>query len=34
LADDLAMAGITYSTIYPDLEGLACDLKFQFRIVP
>lgn len=34
LADDLALAGITYSTIFPDLEGLASDLKFQFRIVP
>ena len=34
LADDLALAGITYSTIFPDLEGLTSDLKFQFRIVP
>jgi hypothetical protein len=34
LADDLALAGTTYSTIFPDLEGLASDLAFQFRIVP
>ncbi len=34
LTDDLALAGITYSTIFPDLEGLASDLKFQFHIVP
>jgi hypothetical protein len=34
LADELAQAGITYSTIFPDLEGLASDLKFQFRIAP
>ncbi|MBI3897620.1 MAG: FRG domain-containing protein [Gammaproteobacteria bacterium] len=34
LADDLALAGITYSTIFPDLEGLTSDLKFQFRIEP
>ena len=34
LADELAQAGITHSTIFPDLEGLASDLKFQFRIVP
>jgi hypothetical protein len=34
LVDDLALAGITYSTIFPDLEGLTSDLKFQFRIVP
>jgi len=33
LADELAQAGITYSTIFPDLEGLASDLKFQLRIV-
>lgn len=34
LADDLALAGVTFSTIFPDLEGLSSDLKFQFRIVP
>lgn len=34
LADDLALAGTTYSTIFPDLEGLTSDLAFQFRIVP
>ena len=34
LADELGLAGITYSTIFPDLEGLTSDLKFQFRIVP
>jgi hypothetical protein len=34
LADDLALAGTTYSTIFPDLERLTSDLAFQFRIVP
>lgn len=34
LADDLALAGTTYSTIFPDLEGLASDLMSQFRIGP
>ncbi len=34
LADELALAGTTYSSIFPDLEGLTSDLKFQFRIVP
>lgn len=34
LAEDLALTGITYSTIFPDLEGLTSDLKFQFRIIP
>ncbi len=34
LADDLALAGTTYSTVFPDLDGLASDLAFQFRIVP
>jgi hypothetical protein len=34
LTDDLSMAGTTYSTIFPDLEGLASDLAFQFRVVP
>jgi len=34
LAEDLAQAGTTYSTIFPDLEGLTSDLMFQFRIVP
>lgn len=34
LADDLALTGTTYSTIFPDLEGLASDLAFQFHIVP
>lgn len=34
LADELGLAGITYSTIFPDLEGLTSDLKFQFRIAP
>jgi hypothetical protein len=34
LTEDLALAGTTYSTIFPDLEGLISDLKFQFRIVP
>ena len=33
LVDDLALAGTTYSTIFPDLDGLASDLSFQFRIV-
>ena len=34
LAEQLAQAGTTYSTIFPDLDGLASDLKFQFRITP
>lgn len=34
LAEALALAGTTYSTIFPDLEGLTSDLAFQFRIVP
>ncbi|HSR70176.1 MAG TPA: FRG domain-containing protein [Acidobacteriota bacterium] len=34
LADDLSVAGTTYSTIFPDLEGLGSDLAFQFRLVP
>ncbi len=34
LANELALAGITYSTIFPDLEGLTSDLKFQFKIIP
>lgn len=34
LADNLALAGTTYSTIFPDLEGLTSDLAFQFRLVP
>lgn len=34
LTDQLALAGTTYSTIFPDLEGLTSDLAFQFRIVP
>jgi len=34
LADELAQAGITYSTIFPDLEGLTSDLKFHFHIAP
>jgi hypothetical protein len=34
LADDLAVAGTTYSTIFPDLQGLASDLVFQFRLIP
>jgi len=34
LASDLVLAGTTYSTIFPDLEGLTSDLKFQFGIVP
>jgi hypothetical protein len=33
LTDDLAVVGTTYSTIFPDLEGLANDLKYQFRIM-
>jgi hypothetical protein len=32
VADALAVAGTTYSTIFPDLTGLASDLAFQFRI--
>lgn len=32
LVRELAQAGTTYSTIYPDLEGLARELKFQFKI--
>jgi hypothetical protein len=34
LVEDLALAGTTASTIFPDLEGLASDLTFQFRIQP
>jgi len=34
LADELAIAGTTYSTVFPDLEGLASDLRFQFQIRP
>jgi hypothetical protein len=34
LADELALVGTTYSTVFPDLEGLTSDLKFQFHIVP
>jgi hypothetical protein len=34
LAEDLALAGTTYSTVFPDLEGLSSDLTFQFGITP
>ena len=34
LADALAVAGTTYSTIFPDLTGLASDPAFRFRIRP
>src|SRR5258705_11793089 len=34
LAEDLALAGTTYSSIFPDLDGLTSDLAFQFRLVP
>jgi hypothetical protein len=31
LASELALAGTTYSTVFPDLEGLANDLRFHVR---
>ena len=31
LVSELALAGTTFSTVYPDLEGLAKDLQFHVR---
>jgi len=30
IRDDLRMAGVTYSTMFPDLDGLAVDLRSWF----
>jgi hypothetical protein len=34
LTEELANAGITYAVVFPDLDGLAKDLKYQFNIIP
>jgi len=33
LTEELANAGVTYAVVFPDLDGLANDLKYQFNII-